>query len=170
MHKNEVNMTIIFVGYSSNQELISDIELLDQQKNLFNFEVIVLDLQKNIDIDFVKSKITYKNLINMCVITQESSAILLAQGKYIAIRRAGDLWKIENKLAQQIDILENDLSCVLVMHDIELLKENDCPIDQDLRNKFIKYVGFGKSKGIPSDASSFAACRFSNFKIISEGS
>ena len=35
MHKNEVNMTIIFVGYSSNQELISDIELLDQQKNLF---------------------------------------------------------------------------------------------------------------------------------------
>lgn len=142
MYKNEVNMTIIFVGYSSNQELISDIELLDQQKNLFNFEVIVLDLQKNIDIDFVKSKITYKNLINMCVTTQESSAILLAQGKYIAIRRAGDLWRIENKLAQQIDILENDLSCVLVMHDIELLKENDCPIDQDLRNKFIKYVGF----------------------------
>lgn len=142
MHKNEVNMTIIFVGYSSNQELISDIELLDQQKNLFNFEIIVLDLQKNIDIDFVKSKITYKNLINVCMTTQESYAILLAQGKYIAIRCAGDLWRIENKLAQQIDILENDLSCVLIMHDIELLKENDCPIDQDLRNKFIKYVGF----------------------------
>lgn len=135
-------VSILLIGYESNEKLLNDIIQVTRQTILADFEYIISDPFKKLNIDVILNNLNEIEKVKYCSDKNDPMGVLKASGEFVAICRAGDIWNKNNKLERQIRILESNASCSLVIHDVEFIKENGCPVDQDLRNRYIAYVGF----------------------------
>lgn len=116
-----------------------------RQRRIDGIELNLCDLGQKIDRDAVIRELQAlgrQTVVNWVGRAGDEFGILSAAGEYIAIFCAGDRWTEENKLFEQLKVIQQNQGCTLVTHDAELLKENGYPCDQDMRNKYMAQFGY----------------------------
>jgi len=96
----------------------------------------------------------------ICADGNDPLGILCATGDYIAIRKADNPWLVNTKLRTQLEVLEADPKASLVIHDVELLKQNGRPLDPNVRNRYISVLGFEERRYGLQHLQKFDSCGF----------
>lgn len=115
------------------------------QRRIDGIELNLCDPSQKIDRDAVVRELQVlgcQKFVNWIGRDGDEFGILSAAGEHIAIFCAGDRWTDENKLFEQLETIRKNQGCTLVTHDVELLKENGYPCNQDMRNKYMAQFGY----------------------------
>jgi glycosyltransferase involved in cell wall biosynthesis len=124
-----------------------------------NFELIVIDDGSTDDTasvvqGFTDSRIRYiKNDTNRGLAVRRSESLTYAQGKYVAILDSDDIWCSTDKLAKQVEVLENNPNCAVVGTFITIINSDGEEVtkttyqvtDTDIRNNILVRNQFAHS-------------------------
>lgn len=136
-----MKISISFLDFSSIEELRVALDAAKAQRVSAELELLVCDPQKALNTTEVEG-VAKEYSAMLCTDPRDSLGVLQSTGEYIAICKAGYTWRNSKKLSCQMAVLEENLQRSLVIHDVDLLKENGRPIDQNVRNRFIRTMGF----------------------------
>lgn len=150
-------ISVIFVEYDNIDVVINDIKKVAEQKVSADLEVIISDSLGLLENVVLPRELPSIASIKYCANENDTLGLLEAKGEFIAICKNGDVWRNPEKLAKQLEILE-DSSCMLVFHDVELIKEDGWPVDQDFRNRFIANMAFNERYYTISHLQKFKSC------------
>ena len=148
---------ILFVGYTHDDEISEAVIQVAKQNVAAKLELVVCDPKHLLDHKKL-SQLSISWPVKISSDENDELGLLETSAEYIAICAAGEMWCSVNKLMRQLEVLQSDPSCSLVVHDVELLKENGYPVDQDLRNNFIRNVGFEERKYEIAQLQKFESC------------
>ena len=162
-----MKISVCFWGFSSAEELTAAVKMAAEQKVSAELEYLICDPENLLGED-AKAELrrAYPNVL--CADASDPLGVLQATGEYIAVSAAGYVWKSADKLARQLAVFQKDPACSLVMHDVEVVKENGYPVDQSVRNRYLRQVGFEERRyGVDNlqrfDSIGFAGtCMFRN--------
>lgn len=138
-------VSVQFVGFDNETAIVEAICMVLRQHHIDSIELNLCDPREKIDCDAVVRELQTlgsPKVVNRVDKLDDELGILSAAGNYIAIFCAGDRWTDENKLFEQLKVIQQNQGCTLVTHDAELLKENGYPCDQDMRNKYMAQFGY----------------------------
>ena len=151
-------VSIQFIGFEDTNSLLKAVDNVKEQKGELDVELNFCNSNKLISEEemdeFVKE---YGGKI--CADMNDELGILSATGEFIAIYKCGCAWSKE-KLQKQMEVFDANKECTIVCHDVELLKENGYPIDQNVRNKYIKTLGFQEHRYDLKNVQKFDAMGF----------
>lgn len=136
-----MKISISFLDFSSTEELSTAIAAAVAQDVSVELELLVCDPGNVLEQSKLDSICKAHSAV-LCTDPSDCFGILQATGDYIAICKAGYNWRGNQKLCRQLAVLEADPSTSLVIHDVELLKQDGRPVDQNIRNRFIRTLGF----------------------------
>jgi len=136
-----MRISISFLGFSTAEELATAMESALGQNLSAEPELLICDPEGALDRGQLE-ELCRKHPAVICGEASDPLGLLQATGDHIAICQAGYRWTDSGKLARQLAVLEADPACSLVFHDVELLKENGYPVDQSVRNRFIRELSY----------------------------
>ncbi len=128
-NSNKVMVTVICSTYNHEEYIRSALDGFLMQKTNFEFEVIIHDdastdntasIIKEYEMqypDIIKPIYQKVNQYSLGVNRLFEYILPRARGKYIALCEGDDYWIDENKLQLQVDFMENNPQCSLVVHD-----------------------------------------------------
>ena len=154
-----MKISVLFIEYDSIEALSAALEIAAAQKVKANLEKIVCDPQKKLDTEKLDVLCKTHNAI-ICTDPQDPLGVLTATGEYIAFSKNGYQWTSKEKLSKQLACLQNTDNCVMAIHDVEVVKENGNPVDQNLRHRYIRFVGFEERFYAWEHLEKFARCGF----------
>lgn len=154
-----MKISISFLDFSSVDELAAAINTAVEQSVSAEFEFLVCDPQKKLDAEQLKT-LCRDHQATVCADPQDPLGILCATGEYIVFSKAGYRWTSKEKLARQIACMERLPECAMVIHDVEVVKENGNPVDQNIRNRYIRHVGFEERVYRYENLERFERCGF----------
>lgn len=129
-------VSVLVVCYNHEQFLGQCLDSIVTQKTTFPFEVLIADDASNDSSPAIiqKYRAQYPHLITTALLHQErfgdfgkSNCISIekkAKGKYINIIEGDDYWTDENKLQNQVDLLENHPETVICFHNAQITYED----------------------------------------------
>lgn len=137
--EDNYSVTVVIPAYNAGEYISDAIRSVASQSYEGNIEVIVVDDKSDDETDEIikaaieyanktKCKVTIKHVVNeerLGVAGSRNKAIELARGEYIAFLDADDWWDAD-KLAQQIECLENDGQAMLCCSARELMQADGC--------------------------------------------
>lgn len=133
-------ISVQLVGFHSAEKAAAAIKDAAKQKVSAELEFNICDPEQLLDIASLEQGCD-GIAVNVICDEKDPLGILNAQGDYISIYQADCNWR-SGKLNRQLEFLQAHENCTLSMHDVELVKENGYPVDQDIRNRFIRTLGF----------------------------
>ena len=136
-----MKISVSLSGFSSVEELTAALNAVKAQSISAELELIICDPRKELDQKNLKEILEEYSAV-LCADESDALGILQATGEYVAVDKAGYSWCNSEKLGRQLAVLEENSKISLVVHDVELLKKDGRPIDQDMRNRFIQALGF----------------------------
>jgi len=101
-----------------------------------NIEIIIMDDASTDDTEIVVSRFQdsrikyFKNGTNLGIVKNRNASIEKSNGKYIAILDSDDFWNSNDKIAKQVDFLENNRGYAIVGTQANIVDINDKTIDK----------------------------------------
>ncbi len=134
--KNTPLVSVCLITYNHQNYIEKAVEGILIQKTNFSLEIITADdsssdnttiiLDKYIN-DYPNLFVKLENVQNLGMHKNWERAIKACKGKYIALLEGDDFWTSNNKLQNQIDILELDPTIAICCTNAEVLKFNNDP-------------------------------------------
>ena len=153
-----MKISVSFLNFSAMETLAAAMEKVAAQKISAELELLVCDPQKKLD------ETELKNLCKtwsaaVCADGADPYGVLSAAGDYIAFCCEDYAWR-PGKLAAQLASLEAHPECSLSIHDVEVLKNDGRPVDQNLRYRYIRMLGFEDRRYSLENLQRFDNCGF----------
>lgn len=140
----KVKVTVYCTCYNHEKYIKKTLEGFLKQKTTFRYEVIIHDdastdnsakiieeyTKKNPDI-FI-SILQKENQYSKKVKIRDLYIYPLIKGEYVAACEGDDYWDDENKLQEQVEILERNSDCVLCTHQVRKITEDGRLIEGDV--------------------------------------
>jgi len=134
-----MKISINFLGFVSVEKLSVAFRTVAQNIGE-EIQFIVCDPEGKLDVHSMENLCKEVKIVH-CKDSNDPLGVLSAEGDYIAFCCEGYDWHA-GKLAAQMASLEAHPECPLSFHDVELVKENGYPVDQDIRNRHIRTLGY----------------------------
>lgn len=160
-----MRISISFLDFSSAEELKKALDAVKAQSVSAELELIICDPQKKLDESKFKELLAEESVV-MCADPDDSLGVLQATGEYIAFCKEGYTWCSNEKLSRQVSVLEGNSQLSLVLHDVELLKQDGRPVDQNIRHRYICALGFEERRYGLQNLERFDDCGFSGTWLL----
>ncbi|MDC3475927.1 glycosyltransferase [Escherichia coli] len=131
---NDIALSVICMTYNHGAYIEKALKGFIEQKTNFKFEVIIGDDCSNDDTPEIIKKYVERNP-ELFIFIQRSenvgprenvnSLCKIARGRYLAFNEGDDYWTSPYKLQKQYDYMENNKSCAVCFHPVEIIDEND---------------------------------------------
>lgn len=152
-------ISIQFIGFPAVEKLEEALHNVERQTAAAELELNICDPDKKLDTKKLEELCRQKKA-NVYMDQKDPFGILYAEGDYIAIYMYGYNWQNVGKLEKQLAWMQKNPDCTMTIHDVEFVKENGYPVDQDIRNKYSKTLGYEDYRYGVKQLQKFAYCGF----------
>ena len=147
-------ISIQFIGFPTVETLEEALQNVAHQTIAAELELNICDPEKKLD------RLPGNHMVNLCTDQKDPFGILSATGNYIAIYMYGFPWRNPGKLEKQLTWMQKNAGCTMTIHDVEFVKANGYPVDQDVRYKFMKALGYEDYRYGVNQLQKFVYCGF----------
>lgn len=145
---NDIALSVICMTYNHGPYIEKALNGFVEQNTNFKFEVIIGDDCSSDDTSNIIKKYVerYPELFvfiqrneNIGARKNANSLCKIARGRYLALNEGDDYWTSPNKLQKQYDYMENNKSCAVCFHPVEIIDENDKDFLDIFPKNLVKY-------------------------------